>query len=129
VLKVAGLEQDSRFNSPATRVKHAAELDRLISRWTSTQDQYHAEALLQAAGVPSSAVQNSPELARDPQLAYRCHFVQLKDPARGTSFVEASAINLSLTPVHQPVRPQPSAATPNRFSTTCWATPKTRSPN
>ena len=97
-----GLEHDSRFNSAAARVAHAAELDWLISRWTSTLDQYQAEALLQAAGVPASAVQNSPELARDPQLAHRGHFVQLEDPARGTSFVESTAIKLSLTPgTHQ----------------------------
>jgi len=107
VLKVAGLEHDSRFNSPGARVAHAAELDWLVSRWTSTLDQYQAEALLQSAGVPASAVQNSLELSRDPQLAHRGHFVQLEDTARGTSFVEATAINLSLTP-GTPTRPAPT---------------------
>lgn len=107
VLKVAGLEQDSRFNSPAARVANAAELDWLVSRWSSTLDRYQAEALLQSAGVPASAVQNSPELAQDPQLAHRGHFVQLEDPARGTSFVEATAIKLSLTP-GTPTRPAPT---------------------
>ncbi len=107
VLNVAGLEQDSRFNSAAARVEHAAELDWLIRRWTSTLDQYHAESLLQAARIPASAVQNSPELARDPQLAHRGHFVQLEDPARGSSFVESTAIKLSLTP-GAPTRPAPT---------------------
>jgi benzylsuccinate CoA-transferase BbsF subunit len=98
VLKVAGLEDDSRFSSMAARLAHAGELDWIVSRWTSTIDQYRAEALLQTAGVPASAVQNSRELSQDPQLAHRGHFVQLDHPLHGTSCVEATAIKLSHTP-------------------------------
>ena len=76
---------------------HGAELDWIISQWTAAQDQYRAEALLQAAGVPAAAVQNSLELAKDPQLAHRGHFVQLQDPEHGTTFVESTAIKLTRT--------------------------------
>ena len=54
--------------------------------------------MLQAAGVPASAVQNSADLSRDPQLAHRGHFVQVEHPLHGTTFVESTAIKLSLTP-------------------------------
>jgi crotonobetainyl-CoA:carnitine CoA-transferase CaiB-like acyl-CoA transferase len=69
-----------------------------VAGWTSTLDQYQAEAMLQAAGVPSSAVQNSAELSQDPQLAHRGHFVQVNHPLHGTIFVESPPIRLSLTP-------------------------------
>ena len=61
-------------------------------------DRYQAEALLQAAGVPASVVQNSLELSQDPQLAHRGHFVKLPHPVHGTIFTEATSIKLSLTP-------------------------------
>ena len=98
VLQLRELEHDSRFISAAERLAHAEELDRIVARWTSTMERYHAESLLQAAGVPASAVQNSPELSRDPQLAHRGHFVEIPHPVHGTTVVESTAINLSLTP-------------------------------
>ena len=98
VLRRPELLRESRYNSIAGRLAHAEELDRIVARWTSTLDQYQAEALLQAAGVPASAVQNSADLSRDPQLAHRGHFVQLEHSVHGTTFVESTAIKLSLTP-------------------------------
>jgi crotonobetainyl-CoA:carnitine CoA-transferase CaiB-like acyl-CoA transferase len=95
----------------------------------STALNLQSDALLQSAGVAASAVQNSPELAKDPQLAHRGHFAQLEDTARGTSFVEATAINLSLTPGTPTLPPQPWAEIPSTSSTTCWATLKTKSQN
>ncbi len=56
---------------------------------------YRVEELLQAEGIPASAVQNSPELALDPQLAHRGHFVALDDPR---ARVEGSRFHLSRTP-------------------------------
>ncbi len=98
VLQLPELDHDSRFSSIADRLAHAGELDRIVARWTSTMDRYQAESVLQAAGVPASAVQNSPELSQDSQLAHRGHFVQLPHPVHGTTFVESTSINLSLTP-------------------------------
>jgi crotonobetainyl-CoA:carnitine CoA-transferase CaiB-like acyl-CoA transferase len=92
------LERDPRFDSMAARLAHAEELDRTLSRWTATLDQYQAEAMLQAAAVPASAVQNSAELTRDPQLAHRRHFVQVKHPLHETIYVECNPIRLSQTP-------------------------------
>lgn len=98
VLQHPGLEHDWRYSSMAARLAHTEELDRVISRWTSALDPHQAEALLQRAGVPASAVQNSADLSRDPQLAHRGHFVRLKHSLHGTIYAEATAIKLSLTP-------------------------------
>ena len=98
VVQIGGLEHDSRFNSMAARLAHSEELDRIIAKWTATFDRYEAEAILQKAGVPASAVQNSADLSRDPQLAHRGHFMQIEHPLHGTIFVESTAIKLSLTP-------------------------------
>ena len=98
VLRLPELEHDSRFRSVAERLAHAEELDRIVAQWTSTIERYQAESLLQAAGVPASVVQNSPELTRDPQLVHRGHFVELPHATQGTTFVESTGIKLSLTP-------------------------------
>jgi benzylsuccinate CoA-transferase BbsF subunit len=56
------------------------------------------EALLQARGVPASAVQNSPECVRDPQLRHRGHFVSIPHAGKGHTVVEGSRFRLSRTP-------------------------------
>ena len=54
--------------------------------------------LLQARGIPASAVQNSQELCRDPQLLQRRHFARLTHPLHGTTTIEGSRFQLSRTP-------------------------------
>jgi crotonobetainyl-CoA:carnitine CoA-transferase CaiB-like acyl-CoA transferase len=98
VLRLPELEHASRFISAAERLAHAEELDRIVTRWTSEMERYQAESLLQAAGVPASVVQNSPELTLDPQLVHRGHFVELPHRTQGTTFVESTGIELTLTP-------------------------------
>ena len=88
------LERDPRFGSPPQRLAQTEELDRIVASWTSAQEADHAEALLQSAGVPASMVQNSHELARDPQLAHRGHFVKLAHPLHGSIFAESCSIRL-----------------------------------
>ena len=54
--------------------------------------------MLQARGIPASAVHNSQELYGDPQLTRRGHFVRLPDPLHGTTTIEGSRFRLSRTP-------------------------------
>jgi crotonobetainyl-CoA:carnitine CoA-transferase CaiB-like acyl-CoA transferase len=58
------------------------------------------ERRLHRAGVPASGVYNSPEAARDPQLAHHGHFVTIPHPAQGQAVVEAPRFRLSRTPAH-----------------------------
>jgi crotonobetainyl-CoA:carnitine CoA-transferase CaiB-like acyl-CoA transferase len=57
--------------------------------------------------VPASGVYNSPEAARDPQLAHHGHFVTVPHPTQGQAVVEAPRFRLSRTPA-QVVGPAPS---------------------
>jgi crotonobetainyl-CoA:carnitine CoA-transferase CaiB-like acyl-CoA transferase len=94
----ADLLDNPRFVTMTARLAHQDELDVQITAWTKDKDLSQAEALLQARGVPASAVRTMHELASDPQLLHRGHFVQLAHPKYGTTTVEGSRFRLSRTP-------------------------------
>ena len=89
---------DPRYATAQARLEHRAELDDLLTRYTAERRDEAVEAALQAAGVPASVVQNSPELAADPQLAHLGHFVTLPHPAGGETVIEGVRAHLSRTP-------------------------------
>ncbi len=97
-MKRTDLLTDTRFTTKATRLAHQNELDELISMWTKDQEKFALEAALQAAGVPATAVRTMKELATDPQLVHRQHFVELDHPKFGKTTVEGSRFRLSRTP-------------------------------
>ncbi len=74
------------------------ELDELIEGWTSDRDGNELMAELQAAGIAAHTVQNSAEMAVDPQLEYRGHFIQVPHGKQGTTMVEGTRFNMSRTP-------------------------------
>jgi benzylsuccinate CoA-transferase BbsF subunit len=80
------------------RLAHQDLLDEQIASWTKERDLFQAEAMLQAQGIPASAVRPMQELSQDPQLVHRGHFVQLTHPTHGTTTVEGSRFRLSRTP-------------------------------
>lgn len=65
---------DPRFDTALGRRKHKHELDELLGRWTATQDDREAMALLQGHGVPAGAVLSSKDLVVDPHLRERSYF-------------------------------------------------------
>ena len=79
----------------AQRLEREAELDQLIDDWCREQDADSAANLLQANGVPAHRVQNSPEVATDPQLLHRNHFVEVPHEVYGSSWVEQYGFRLS----------------------------------
>lgn len=86
---------DERFATMRGRQAHEDELERRIAEWTRGWD---AEALmeaLQAAGVPAGVVQSNRDLAGDPQLRARDHFVFLEHPELGVHTVQRSEFRLS----------------------------------
>ncbi|HEV8711770.1 MAG TPA: CoA transferase [Candidatus Binatia bacterium] len=92
------LLRDERCATPSGRLAQQAELDAQVAAWTKDQDLFHAEAALQAHGVPASAVRTLHELSTDPQLVHRGHFVELAHPTHGKTTVEGSRFRLSRTP-------------------------------
>jgi benzylsuccinate CoA-transferase BbsF subunit len=82
----------------ATRRQREDDLEHLLASWTAGRDGRQVEIELQRAGVACHQVQDSADLAGDPQLAHRCHFVQADHADHGQVWVEGSRFHLSLTP-------------------------------
>ncbi len=89
---------DRRFATPEARLEHRAALDQEIALWTRDRELAELEAELQAAGVPAHRVSTAADLAEDPQLRAREHFVWLEHPLLGSVPFEASRCALSATP-------------------------------
>ncbi|MBW2284158.1 MAG: CoA transferase [Deltaproteobacteria bacterium] len=89
-----------RFSTLADRKDHEDEIDRHIRLWTSGQKAADLMNKLQKAGIPAGVVSDGRDLALDPQLAHRAHFVELEHPEIGPSSYHAPPFRLSLTP-HQ----------------------------
>lgn len=89
---------DRRLATARGRIAHRQMLDEWLTGFTATRRPAAVESLLQAAGVPASAVQNSAELSADPQLAYLRHFVTLPHDEAGETVVEGVRAHLSRTP-------------------------------
>ncbi len=76
--------------------------ERAVAAATAAHDAHALAERLQAAGVAAHAVQASADLAADPQLAARGHFLPVTHPSAGESWIEASRIRLSATPARIP---------------------------
>ena len=73
--------REDSFANNTSRRHNQDELDLLISRWTEGYDAQELMAVLQGAGVPASAVENSREVLPDPQLKARGFFERVDHPA------------------------------------------------
>jgi crotonobetainyl-CoA:carnitine CoA-transferase CaiB-like acyl-CoA transferase len=87
--------RDARFAQTAGRLAHEHELDAQIAEWTRGFDRYALAERLQAAGVAATPVQDARDLADDPQLAHREHFVPLEHVHLGTMWFERSGMRFS----------------------------------
>ena len=96
------LADEARFDSLEGRLAAQDELDAAIAAWTEQRSANEAMQALQAAGVAAHAVQNSPELLADPQLAHRGHFAPLTHATLGESTVEGARMLFSRTPARRP---------------------------
>ncbi len=79
----------------ADRLARREELEAAVSAWTAALDEADVEAQCQAAGIAAHRVQNSPELAVDPQLAHRGHWVDVPHSTHGTTVIEAPRFTMS----------------------------------
>jgi benzylsuccinate CoA-transferase BbsF subunit len=90
--------RERRFETTEARRDHADELEPLIEDWTL---QFSAEEImhkLQAAGVAAGVVENIKDLFEDPQLAFREHFWESKQPGMEAYTFEAPSARLTKTP-------------------------------
>ena len=105
---------ETRFDTGAQREQHLEALDAHISAWTADQTPHEVVQRLQALGVPSGMVQNARDLARDPQLQHRQHYVTLQHPEIGDNVVDQFGFRLSKTP-GGPTRPAPLLGQHNAY--------------
>lgn len=86
------------FATAEARRENAEVLDRLIGRWTATQEARALVRRLQRLGVPAGVVQSCADLHKDPQLAARGAFQWLDHPEIGRAPYEAWPFKFSRTP-------------------------------
>ena len=81
--------------SVVDRLERRAELEAALAAWTSKLDEAEVERQCQAAGVAAHRVQNSPELAVDPQISHRRHWVEVPHSTHGSTIIEAPRFTMS----------------------------------
>lgn len=65
---------EARFDTAPGRWEHRHELDELLARWTTTQDDQELMHQLQKHGVTAGAVLTAKDLVCDPHLEHRSYF-------------------------------------------------------
>ncbi|MGH7041336.1 MAG: CaiB/BaiF CoA transferase family protein [Acetobacteraceae bacterium] len=86
LLGVMGHEEligDPRYDSPASRLEHEAEVDALVTEWTSRHDKHEAMRIIGAAGIPAGAVLDTAELISDPNFEARGIMQTVQHPVVG----------------------------------------------
>ncbi len=81
-----------QYASRAERIKHRAELEELVARWTVSQKAESLAGRLQRAGIPAAVVQNAEDLAKDRHLAVRRFFTTIRHPVLGVIRLDRSAL-------------------------------------
>ena len=74
------LSDDPRFKTNLDRVKHRSELIPILEALFQTQTTDEWVALLEAAGIPNSPVNNIADLVHDPHIAHRNMLVDVPHP-------------------------------------------------
>ena len=98
------LANDPRYVSLSSRQEHEDALEAIVQAWTAELTPQEVEAALQAIGVPAHNVASSEDMAVDPQLLARQHFVKLPHPLmdQGQTTIENARYRLSETPAAPP---------------------------
>jgi crotonobetainyl-CoA:carnitine CoA-transferase CaiB-like acyl-CoA transferase len=89
---------DSRFADAYRRRQHCADLEVLITDWTSQRTPYEAMEKLQAAGVAAMPVMSLEDQFRDPHLRAREIHLESEHPKVGLEFLHGIPWRLSDTP-------------------------------
>jgi benzylsuccinate CoA-transferase BbsF subunit len=89
---------DPRFADAYLRRQHRAELDGVITAWTSRHTTAQVMEILQAMGVAAMPVMNLEDQFRDPHLRAREIHVESEHPKVGLEFLHGIPWRLSDTP-------------------------------
>jgi crotonobetainyl-CoA:carnitine CoA-transferase CaiB-like acyl-CoA transferase len=94
----AGFDSAVADRDQQARKASEDELEAMIAAWSADHDGLALQDRLQAAGVACHISATSTDLAEDPQLIHRGHFVAGEHAENGTMHVEGSRFKLSRTP-------------------------------
>lgn len=119
-LNLGPLDQDPRFSSNAARCDNVKVLKRLIETVTLTAPRAHWISVLEAAGVPTGAIQDVAQALRDPQILARNMVVKIPATADHPEFTCAgSPIKMSDLP-ESPTRAPAPALDGDRAEILAW---------
>jgi crotonobetainyl-CoA:carnitine CoA-transferase CaiB-like acyl-CoA transferase len=77
------IASDARFHDAPARKQNEAELDRIISAWTSQRDRWEITELLQRAGVAAIPTYSNKDVAEDRHMRERGFLIELPHPETG----------------------------------------------
>jgi formyl-CoA transferase len=89
---------DPRLKTMRGRDENRAELEAAVAEWVGARSASDAVRMLEAAGVPVSAVNSIADVVSDPQVVARHGFTRLPDPALGKVVMASPVPRLSRTP-------------------------------
>ena len=88
---------DPRFETREARIENSAEIDRIITEFTSKRDKYECMRVIGAA-VPSGAVRDTFELLNDPNFEERAIIQKIKHPSHGDFKMAGWAVRFNGSP-------------------------------
>ena len=106
VLRAEGLNDDPRFASNASRIRHLAELERVLTPYFEARASAEWLEAFEAVGLPAGPVYSIGEMHNDPQVAARDMVVELDHPRAGATRAIGMPVKFSATP-GATVRPAP----------------------
>lgn len=92
------LANDPRYASHSARGENQAELDALITEWTSKYETKQLDSILNESGVPTGRIYRAPEMLEDPHFKIRESIVRLPHPEFGEIAMQNVVPKLSETP-------------------------------
>ncbi len=121
LLGVIGREEligDPRYDTPAGRLEHEAEVDAMVAAWTRKHDKTEAMRIVGAAGIPAGAVLDTAELISDRSFADRGIMQTVQHPTIGPYTMPAWPVRFSGHPLE--VKPAPLLGQHNNEVLDTW---------
>jgi crotonobetainyl-CoA:carnitine CoA-transferase CaiB-like acyl-CoA transferase len=94
------LLEDTRFNTRLERVKHAAEIDAVVTGWMAAHDYVDIAIAFDAEDVTYTRMYTMADIYADPHYAARGMLARVSDPEFGEVTLPAPVPRLSETPGH-----------------------------
>ena len=101
LLPILGLDTDdgrARYGPSAQRLAHGDELDAVVAAWVGARPATEVIAVLDAARIPATPVNDLASLCADPHVRARASVVTVDDPAIGPMLMPAPVPHLTRTP-------------------------------